>query len=58
MNDDIIKLLSFKQFNLIQNNRCPICGEKVDRSTLDGDYLLEFNISGMCKECQDKIFND
>lgn len=58
MNEAIIKLLMPKQYNLIQSGRCPICGQKIDRSTLKGDYLTEFNISGMCKECQDKIFND
>lgn len=58
MNEELIKLLSFEQYNLVMNGRCPICGEKVDRSTLKGDYLLEFNISGMCKKCQDKLFND
>ena len=58
MNEDIIKLLMPKQYNLIQSGKCPICGEKVDLSELTGDYLLEFNISGMCKKCQDRIFND
>ena len=58
MNENIIKLLMPKQYNLIMSGRCPICGEKVDKSTLEGDYLIEFNISGMCKKCQDRIFND
>ena len=58
MNEEIIKLLMPKQYNLIQSGRCPICGQKIDRSTLTDNYLTEFNISGMCKECQDKIFND
>lgn len=58
MNEDIIKLLSFKEYNLIQSGRCPICEKKIDRSTLKDNYLTEFNISGMCKKCQDRIFND
>ena len=57
MNEEIIKLLMPKQYNLIQSGRCPICGQKIDRSTLEGDYLTEFNISGMCKKCQDELFN-
>ena len=58
MNNDMIKLLMPRQYYLIQAGRCPICENKIDRSTLKDDYLTEFNISGMCKECQDKIFND
>ena len=58
MNKDIVKLLAFRQYNLILSGRCPICGQKIDRSTLKDSYLTEFNISGMCKECQDRLFND
>ena len=58
MNEEIIKLLMPRQYYLIKAGRCPICGQKIDHSELEGDYLTEFNISGMCKECQDRIFND
>lgn len=58
MNDDIMKLLMAKQYNLVMSGRCPICGEKVDLNELTDEYLLEFNLSGMCKKCQDKLFND
>ena len=58
MNNDIIKLLMPRQYNLIKSGRCPICEKKIDHSELKGNYLTEFNISGMCKECQDKLFND
>lgn len=58
MGENFIKLLRFREYNLILNNRCPICEKKVDQSELKGDYLTEFNISGMCKECQDRLFND
>ena len=58
MNEEIIKLLMPRQYNLIQSGRCPICAKKVDHSELKDNYLTEFNISGMCKECQDKLFND
>lgn len=57
MNEEIIKLLMPKQFNLIQSGRCPICEKKIDHSELKDDYLIEFNISGMCKKCQDELFN-
>lgn len=58
MNKNLTRLLMFKQYNLIQTGRCPICEKKIDHSELEGDYLIEFLISGMCKECQDKLFND
>ena len=58
MNEKFIKLLRFREYNLILNGRCPICEKKVDHSELKDDYLTEFNISGMCKECQDRLFND
>lgn len=58
MDENFIKLLRFREYNLILNDRCPICGQKIDHSELKDDYLTEFNISGMCKKCQDKIFND
>ena len=58
MNNDMIKLLMPRQYYLIQAGRCPICAKKIDHSKLEGDYLIEFNISGMCKECQDRLFND
>ena len=58
MNEEIIKLLMPRQYNLIKSGRCPICEKKIDHSELKDNYLTEFNISGMCKECQDKIFND
>ena len=58
MREEFLKLLMFKQYNLILNGRCPICGQKIDHNELKDDYLIEFNISGMCKECQDRLFND
>ena len=58
MNEEIIKLLMPRQYNLIKAGRCPICEKKIDHSELKGNYLTGFNISGMCKECQDRLFND
>ena len=57
MSEEIIKLLMPRQYYLIQSGRCPICEKKIDHSELKDDYLIEFNISGMCKKCQDELFN-
>jgi len=41
---------------LVEQGMCPICGNKVDTSAFDELGLKEFNISGMCKKCQDDVF--
>ena len=41
------------------NRRCPFCDK--DMSNIEGMFrdklsLKEFGISGLCQECQDKVF--
>lgn len=42
-----------------ENRKCPFCGK--DMSNPEGMFrdklsLKEFGISGLCQECQDKVF--
>lgn len=59
MNRDIMEALGFgKEMKMIENRQCPICGEKVNTNDFKDDLSIkEFNISGMCQKCQDRIFN-
>lgn len=37
--------------------RCPFCDKTVDTSTFRNTLSLkEYNISGLCQECQDEVF--
>jgi len=41
----------------IRKNICVMCGNIVDENNFKDELSLkEFKISGMCQECQDKIF--
>lgn len=60
MNEDIIKSLFGEQIiDRLQNNECPMCGHKIDIAEFVDDLSRrEFEISGLCQKCQDKIFNN
>lgn len=37
--------------------KCPLCGNPVNREDFRDELSMrEFNISGMCQKCQDRIF--
>ena len=60
MNKDILKQFGFfKEVERIDNNLCPLCSsDKVNPEDFDDDLSRkEFNISGMCQSCQNKIFD-
>jgi hypothetical protein len=41
----------------LEASLCPICGKKVDiKKFKDRISKREYEISGMCQSCQDKIF--
>ena len=42
--------------NSIENRVCNECGKKVDVDKMRKWTRKEYFISGLCKECQDKIF--
>lgn len=42
---------------LIENHQCPICTTTIDFQTFRNDISrIEYTISGLCQQCQDKIF--
>ncbi len=43
--------------DLVSQGNCPICKNKINTESFkDNLSLKEFKISGMCQECQDKVF--
>ena len=60
MNRDIMEALGFgEEMKMVENRQCPICGKRINiNDFVDELSLKEFTISGMCQECQDKIFNE
>lgn len=44
--------------NLRSQSKCPMCKADVDRNALaDAGSKREFDISGMCQQCQDSVFD-
>jgi len=57
MNKNIIKTFFPIALRAIENNKCPICEEKIDMKDFkDKLSIKEFKISGMCSKCQDDFF--
>lgn len=59
MNEEIIKAIFGSEIvERLHNHLCPICGQEIDESDFRDELSKrEYNISGMCQQCQDKIFN-
>lgn len=57
MNKDIIKSIFGNNISeRISNNRCLLCNKEIT-GFRDSLSEKEYKISGLCQECQDKIFN-
>lgn len=59
MNKDIMSALGFdKELKLVQEGKCPFCGESIKGPSAFRDEISrkEYKISGLCQECQDSIF--
>jgi len=42
----------------VREGKCPFCGKDIKEEEFkDALSKKEFSISGMCQECQDRIFN-
>lgn len=56
----ITEALGIQRKRSIQNNVCAICHKEVDPELdfKDSISIKEYTISGMCQECQDKIFTE
>jgi len=42
----------------ISHNKCVLCSKDATSQFKDTLSAKEFTISGMCQECQDKVFSD
>ena len=58
MNKDIMRKLGFNlEVDLVEQGRCPICKEKINKDEFrDDKSRKEFGISGLCQSCQDNTF--
>ena len=58
MNKDIMKVMGFgDQVNLVEKGKCPFCKKQVDPGKFRDELILrEYQISGICQECQDDFF--
>ncbi len=54
----MIALGFFNEVKRMEDGICPFCSKKVDPDKDFRDALSrrEFGISGLCQECQDKMF--
>lgn len=58
MNKKIMEACGFsKEVKLVENLKCPICQASIHMEDFkDPLSIREYQISGMCQKCQDKIF--
>jgi hypothetical protein len=59
MNKEIMKALGFtKEVELVENNQCPACKQHINGKADFKNEISwkEYQISGLCQECQDAIF--
>jgi len=48
-----------EEMKKLEKQICPLCDKKVNINDFrDNLSIKEFTISGLCQECQDKIFNE
>jgi hypothetical protein len=59
MNKNILRQLGFGSVvDGVEAGLCPCCNKKIVMDFfVDELSLKEFQISGMCQECQDSVFN-
>jgi len=58
MNKEIMKQAGFgEEIKRIENNQCPFCEKTIDINNFSDELSLkEYEISGLCQTCQDKMF--
>lgn len=59
MNKDIMRKIGFaKEVGRVEAGICPFCLEKVNVNSMSDDDRKEYGISGLCPECQSRIFDE
>lgn len=60
MNKQILKLAGFAEVvKDFENGICPFCKEKINLKDFEDEISLkEYHISGLCQNCQNKIFKE
>lgn len=58
MNKDIMIAIGFSEHvEDVENKICPLCKKQISIDDFrDGISLKEYQISGMCQQCQDDFF--
>lgn len=57
MNKEIVKKFFPEEIKKVEQGLCPTCGKKIKMEDFkDKLSVAEYKISGMCQECQDKVF--
>ena len=57
MNKEFLKELFPEEFARIELGNCPFCKKHIDPDSFRNEISKrEFKISGLCQDCQDKMF--
>jgi hypothetical protein len=54
---EAINHIFFGSQDAINNDKCPICNEDI-KEFRDSISKEEYELSGMCQDCQDLVFSD
>jgi len=60
MNKKLMKEVGFsEEMKLVEEKKCPFCKTNIDKTKFRDELSLkEFEISGLCQKCQDKMFEE
>ena len=60
MNNNIMKKMGFeKEVKLVKEKKCPFCKKQINEVNFKNELSKrEYKISGLCQECQDKVFGE
>jgi len=57
LEEAITAMFGINRKEAIVNQVCPLCGSSVELDSFKNELSLkEFHISGMCQDCQDRMF--
>lgn len=62
MNNEILRIMGFdKEVDAMYEGRCPLCDQIIELDVLkeaEQRYMNEYEVTGICKPCQDEVFKD